>query len=96
MILTILLYFFASVFIVLGFMMLFAYRHSRRRELLLLSFVYSGSGVAAGYSLVWWPLVAGFVVVWLLKFAGFDPDKSQSSPASRDSSAGNRPPGSGA
>jgi hypothetical protein len=74
-ILTILLYFFASVFIVLGFMMLFVFRRTRRWELVLLSFVYSGSGLAAGYSLQWWPLIAGFVVAWLLKFAGYDADK---------------------
>ena len=90
MLLTILLYFFASVFIVIGFMMLFAYWRSRRWELVLMSFVYTGSGLTAGYSLEWWPLVAGFVVAWLLKIAGYDPDKPQPSP---NSSAGNPPPG---
>jgi uncharacterized membrane protein HdeD (DUF308 family) len=73
--LVILLYFFASLFIVMGFMMLFAYHRTRRHELVLLSFVYSGSGLAAGYSMQWWPLIAGFVVAWLLKFAGYDADK---------------------
>jgi hypothetical protein len=48
MLLTILLYFFASVFIVIGFMMLFAYWRSRRWELVLMSFVYTGSGLTAG------------------------------------------------
>ena len=73
--LVILLYFFASLFIVMGFMMLFAYHRTRRYELVLLSFVYSGSGLAAGYSMQWWPLIAAFVVPWLLKFAGYDADK---------------------
>lgn len=72
--LVILLYFFASAFIVLGFMMLFAYHRTRRMELVMLSFVYSGSGLVAGYTMQWWPLVAGFVVAWLLKLAGYDPD----------------------
>ena len=91
-ILVILLYFCASVFIVLGFMMLFAYRRTQRWELLLFSFVYSGSGLAAGYSMQWWPLIAGFVVAWLLKFAGYDVDKPPRSsrggtqPADGDSS----------
>lgn len=71
----ILLYFLASLFIVIGFMILFAYHRTRRKELVLLSFVYAGSGLAAGYSLQWWPLIAGFVVAWLLKFAGYDADK---------------------
>lgn len=73
----ILLYFLSSVFIVAGFMMLFAYRRTRRKELLILSFVYAGSGLSAGYSLQWWPLISGFIVAWLLKFAGYDPDKPE-------------------
>jgi hypothetical protein len=96
MVLTILLYFFASVFIVLGFLMLFSYHRSERLEFLLLSFVYAGSGLAAGYSLAWWPLVAGFAVAWALKLSGLDPDKPPASRAGADDSAGNRPPGSGA
>ena len=91
MISTILLYFVASVFIVLGFMMLFAYRRSRRRDLVLMSFVYTASGIAAAYSLKWWILVAGFIVVWLLKLAGYDPDKAAKSAVER--SSGNSPPG---
>ena len=92
MVWTILLYFIASVFIVLGFMMLFAFRRTRRWELVLMSFVYSGSGIAAAYSLNWWPLAAGFIVVWLLKFAGYDPDRAQKTGA--EGNSGN-PPSSG-
>jgi hypothetical protein len=90
LVLVVLLYFLASVFIVLGFMMLFAYRRTRRWELVLLSFVYSGSGLAAGYSTQWWPLIAGFVVAWLLKFAGYDVDGPPR--ARRRSQAGSEPP----
>ncbi|MCC6534440.1 MAG: hypothetical protein IT531_17955 [Burkholderiales bacterium] len=90
----ILLYFVASVFIVIGFMLLFAFRRTRRWELIVLSFVYSGSGLAAGYSLQWWPLIAGFVVAWLLKFAGYDPDKPIESRVN-GRSASDRPPGTG-
>lgn len=70
-----LLYFVSSVFIVLGFMMLFAFRRTRRWELVLVAFVYTASGLSGGYSAQWWPLIAGFVVVWLLKFAGYDADR---------------------
>lgn len=69
----ILLYFFASVFIVLAFLLLFAFWRSRNWGLVLLSLVYSTAGLGAGYSLKWWPLIAGFVVAWLLRFAGYDP-----------------------
>jgi len=75
----ILIYFIASVFIVIGFLMLFSFHRTRRWEFVLMSFVYSASGLSAGYSLKWWPLVAGFVVAWLLKFAGYDPDKAANS-----------------
>jgi hypothetical protein len=91
MFMTILLYFFASLFIVLGFLMLFAFRRSRRVELALLSFVYSGSGLAAGYSQQWWPLIAGFVVAWLFKLTGLDPDKPI--PSSSEGSSHDQPPG---
>jgi hypothetical protein len=89
----ILLYFFSSLFIVMGFMMLFAFHRTRRWEMVLMSFVYSTSGLAAGYSMQWWPLITGFVAAWLLKFAGYDPDrpaKAQEPP----SSGGSQPPGS--
>jgi hypothetical protein len=75
---------------VLGFMMLFAYRRSRRWELVLLSFVYSGSGLAGGYSMQWWPLIAGFIVAWLLKFAGYDVDRPPRQ--RRRGQAGSEPP----
>jgi hypothetical protein len=89
----IVLYFFSSVFIVIGFMMLFAFRRTRRWELVLLSFVYSGSGFAAGSSRQWWPLIAGFVVAWLLKFAGFDPGKSPKGQSGVRSTPDDSPPG---
>jgi hypothetical protein len=82
--LVILLYFFSSFFIVLGFMMLFAFRRTRRTELVLYSFVYSASGLAAGYSMQWWPLIAGFVVAWLLKLAGYDLERAPPQPRERE------------
>lgn len=88
----ILLYFFASVFIVLGFFLLFAFWRSRHWGLVLLSFVYSASGFAAGYSLKWWPLIAGFVVAWLLRMAGYDPGFSPKSKLPK-SATGDAPPG---
>lgn len=94
-VLVILLYFFASAFIVLGFMMLFAFHRTRRWELVLLSFVYSGSGLVAGYTVKWWPLFAGFVVAWLLKLAGYDPDQPPPGTQRPASSQGDPPTGSG-
>jgi len=93
--LAILLYFVASVFIVIGFLMLFSFHRTRRWEFVLLSFVYSGSGLAAGYSLKWWPIVAGFVVAWLLKLAGYDPDKPPKQSLAPRESNSDGPPASG-
>jgi len=95
MVMTILLYFFASLFIVLGFLMLFSFRRTQRAEFLMLSFVYAGSGLAAGYSSAWWPLVVGFAGAWALKLTGFDADRPPASSTSTDDSPGDRPPGSG-
>ncbi|MCC7079746.1 MAG: hypothetical protein IT530_03665 [Burkholderiales bacterium] len=94
--LVILLYFIASAFIVLGFMMLFVFRRTRRWELLVLSFVYSGSGLVAGYSMRWWPLVAGFVVAWLLKLAGYNVDAPAPAAGSGTQNAGGDRPADGA
>jgi hypothetical protein len=34
----------------------------------------------------WWPLVAGFVLVWVLRFLGLDPDvqKSDADPPAKE------------
>ena len=91
--LVILLYFVASAFIVLGFMMLYVYRRTHYPALLLLSFVYSGSGLVAGYTMQWWPLIAGVVVAWLLKLAGYDVDVMPRRPhPDASQSPGNDPP----
>lgn len=70
----ILLYLIASFFVVLSFLMLFAFRRTQRWEFVLMSSVYAMAGMFAGYLRMWWPIVAGIMLAWMLKKAGFDPD----------------------
>ena len=54
--------------------MLWAYRRLRHYGLFIMALTY-GVSAALAFSLThWWPLVAGYGVVWILKFIGLDPD----------------------
>jgi len=68
------LYAFSVLFVGLSFFMLFAFYRTQHVGLLAMSAVYGVSGMAAGYFQVWWPLLAGFVLAWVLRFMGLDPD----------------------
>ena len=70
----IIIYFFAASFVFLAAALLLTYKRTGHYGVLLLAITY---GVAAGMALVlthWWPLVAGFVLVWVLRLLGLDPD----------------------
>lgn len=68
------IYLFASLFVVVSIMMLWAYRRLRHFGLFIMALAYGISAVLAFTLLHWWPLVAGYGMVWLLKFIGLDPD----------------------
>ena len=72
--LTIVIYLFASLFVVLSVMMLWAYRRLRHFGLFVMALTYGIAAILAFTMLEWWPLVAGYGLVWLLKFIGLDPD----------------------
>ncbi len=70
----IVIYFFAASFVFMAVALLLTYKRTRHYGVLLLGFTY---GAAAGLAVVlthWWPLVAGFVLVWVLRLLGLDPD----------------------
>lgn len=88
------LYAVAGLFVALSFFMLFAFYRTQHAGLLLMSAAYGVSGMVAGYFQLWWPLLAGFAVVWIIRFIGLDPDAPRSrKPAGEDSSG--PPPGAG-
>jgi hypothetical protein len=72
--LTILIYLFSSLFVVVSVMMLWAYRRLRHFGLFIMALTYGISAALAFALLEWWPLVAGYGLVWILKFIGLDPD----------------------
>jgi hypothetical protein len=68
-----LIYGFAGLFIVLSWTMLYAFYRGRNFGLFILGVTYGTSGVLAIALPHWWPLVTGFVLVWLLKLLGLEP-----------------------
>lgn len=70
----IIIYFFAASFVFMAVALILTYRRTGHYGVLLLAITY---GTAAGMAIVlthWWPLVAGFVLVWVLRLLGLDPD----------------------
>lgn len=66
-------YFFAGLFIVLFATMMYVFHRSSHFGTFLMGVTYGASGVIAIWLLEWWPLVAGFVLVWALKLLGLEP-----------------------
>ena len=67
------IYGFAGLFIVLSCTMLYAFYCNRNFGLFIMGVTYGTSGVLAIALPHWWPLVVGFVLVWLLKLLGLEP-----------------------
>ena len=64
----------ASLFIVLAVLMFWSYRRLRHYGLVVMGITYGASGGLAFALHHWWPLVAGFALVWGLKLIGLNPD----------------------
>lgn len=69
----ILVYIFASLYIVLALGLVYTYYRERHAGSLLMAAAYGLSALLALGHMHWWPLVTGFVVVWMLRFMGLDP-----------------------
>ena len=70
---TIIIYVFSASFILMTVALLFAYRRTGHYGLFLMGLTY---GASAGLAIVlthWWPLIVGFILVWILKMLGLDP-----------------------
>jgi hypothetical protein len=66
------IYVLAAVFVALGAMMFYVFYRERHFGMLLMGMTYSMSGLLAIALPHWWPLVAGFVMVWMLKMLGLE------------------------
>ena len=84
------IYFFAGAFIVMAAGMFFAYYRSRHFGIFIMAVTYAASGLLA-YSIPhWWPLVAGFVLAWVLRMLGLEPKVEMAPEESRDEGGGMR------
>ncbi len=75
----IVIYLFSALFILMALAVLFAYTRIGHYGLLLIGLTY---GASAGLALVlmhWWPLTAGFALVWGMKMLGLEPEVGQQS-----------------
>lgn len=73
----IVVYIISASFVFLAAALLITYRRTRHSGAFLLGLTYAASAVLAVVLTHWWPLAAGFVLVWVLKFLGLDPDVSK-------------------
>ena len=76
----IIIYFFAASFVFLAVALLLTYKRTKHYGVLLLAIAYGAAAVLAVVLTHWWPLVAGFVLVWLLRLFGLDPDTQRDGP----------------
>lgn len=53
----------------------FAFIFSRNLGALLASFVFGGGAYASLTLDAWWPLLAAFVLAWILRLLGLDPNE---------------------
>jgi hypothetical protein len=68
------IYIFGGLFIVLACTMMYVYSRRRHFGMFLLAVIYGMSGAAAIALPRWWPLVAGFVLAWVLRLLGLEPN----------------------
>ena len=70
----IIIYVFAASYIFMAVALMITYKRTRHYGVFLLGLAYAVSAVLAVVLMHWWPLVAGFAIVWVLRFFGLDPD----------------------
>ena len=63
----------AGIFIALAFAMLYVYYRSSHLGMFIMGLTYGCSGLITILLGEWWPLVAGFVLVWVFKLLGLEP-----------------------
>ena len=65
-------YVIAGIFLALAFAMLYVYFRSSQFGMFIMGLTYGCSGLLAMLLGHWWPLLAGFVLIWLLKLLGLE------------------------
>jgi hypothetical protein len=70
---TIVIYIISGLFIVLCIALVFGHRRTQHAGLLLMSIIYGISAALALWKMHWWPLAAGFALVWVMRLLGMEP-----------------------
>ena len=68
------IYIFAASFIFMAAALMLIYRRTRHFGVCVLGLTYAVSAILAVVLTHWWPLATGFVLVWVLRLLGLDPD----------------------
>ena len=74
----IVIYIFAASFVFMAVALMVTYKRTRHYGVFLLGLTYAVSAALAVMLAHWWPLAAGFALVWILRFLGLDPDVKKS------------------
>lgn len=74
------IYVFSASFILMALALLFTYQRTRHYGVFLMGLVYGAAAAVALVQMHWWPLIAGFAVVWVLKIMGLDPGQGSAPP----------------
>ena len=69
----IVIYVFSGLFLLLTVALLLAYWRSRHPGLVLIATTYGSAAALAILLVEWWPLLAGFLLAWVLRLMGMDP-----------------------
>lgn len=69
----IVIYIVAALWFLLALGLWFAYYRERHSGTFYMGLSYAMSAGYALYIMDWWPLLAGFVIAWILRFMGLDP-----------------------
>lgn len=70
-------YSFGALFIFMGLALFFAFTRNKHHGLLLLGITYVAAAIAAITLTEWWPLVAGFVIAWVMRAMGIEPTPAE-------------------
>jgi len=70
---SVVIYIFSGLFILLAAAIGFGWYRTRHPGLVLMAATYGAAGMLALVYMTWWPLLVGFVLVWLLRLMGLEP-----------------------
>ena len=74
------IYVVAGIFITLSLGMFYVFYRSSHFGMLVLGITYGASGLLAIVVAHWWPLIAGIVLAWMLRFLGLEPGSESEDP----------------